>query len=277
MENSEDESKKEEQFRKYLYHYLTHTQDLLETNREYHNKLYINLKAWTITLFMVSVGFCLQYGFDDYKHKFLFWIIPFIPVLIFWFNYAFREYLNEQYKSDTREKQINDIFKNLYKYSFKELNERAEKVIPVKYDWYEKGKRKWKRFICKLIYYVPDKAISFENLSFFGMMFLIWLLICLWRFNEFFCPISNEFICTVIIFISSLFILLILFMLIVYGIGAYLDKKWFGKNNKKEEMKELVELLIEMREDQMEKFEIVIKVIKENDEKRFSEIKNIYK
>lgn len=132
----------------------------------------IKLKTWCITLFMVSAGFCLKENFRNFT-----WILPFAPVIIFWFLHSYREYFEERYYEPPEENRILNVLSEIYDYSLDDLKKEGKKAIAFRVSW--KGKGDWilERGFEKIKTHIPKKFFSFENVFFFGLMFIVWLFV----------------------------------------------------------------------------------------------------
>ena len=134
----------------------------------------IKLKTWCITLFMVSAGFCLKEDFKNFT-----WLLPFAPVILFWFIHSYREYLDGHYYEFFPGAGYNiwNVLSEIYEYSLDDLNKIAKETMVFHVTWPDQSKWKIKRGLKKIIYHIPKKAVSFENVFFFGVMFVVWTIV----------------------------------------------------------------------------------------------------
>jgi len=176
----------------------------------------IKLKTWCITLFMVSIGFCLKEGFntnDSFK-EYLFWFLPFAPVIVFWFHHAYKEniiklsYVSEEVQKIT--KTLSELYDE--KYTLEKLRKKGKQVINYKHKklkitWANRNKVNIRRGLKKLFWETPKTAIfNFESVFFFGFLGLIWYLIVIINFRNN-TSIFYSLVIAIFIFISICFIL----------------------------------------------------------------------
>jgi hypothetical protein len=145
------------------------------------SRYYIQLKTWCITLFIATVGFALQ--IKDYQNLIL--VFSGVLVFMFWFNHAYKEYLSKQ----NNEKEIiinfNIVLSKLYEYSYPELIKIENKYLRMgiakktenEYKFIGTRLRK-KKEVLKIMF------IQLENLAFFGVMVILWLIIIIIKIVE---------------------------------------------------------------------------------------------
>ena len=135
----------------------------------------ITLKTWCVTLFMASVGFCLTAS-SNTNYRPIFNLLPFFPILLFWFYHSYRDYITELRQSDEHLKEISKLLSEFYEFSYEELIKISKDLIPKKFEpWTQMGKTKPCRGLKKIFIYTPKKMfLHFENLIFFGTIFIFW-------------------------------------------------------------------------------------------------------
>jgi hypothetical protein len=142
-----------------------------------HEEYKIKIKTWCITLFVAAIGFCLtSKATKDYSKIYDF--LPLILVIFFWFLNSFKDYFSEKFKKHERHDKVKQIFSDLYDYSLEDLRREYKEIINYPFDWPNKGKFKFCRGLKKTFWDIPKiMFFSYENLVFYGFMFLSWLLI----------------------------------------------------------------------------------------------------
>lgn len=168
-----------ENLRQHVTKYLLDVGNGYRDNMMQHGQNIIRLKSWCITLYVAAIGFCLTTKLKaDYSKIYDF--LPLIPVLFFWFLNAYKDYFSEMYQKNQLHEKIKEIFSSLYDYSFEDLTEKYKEIINSPFDWPDKGKPNLWRGFKKTFWYVPKRMFfNYENLVFYGFMFLSWFLIFL--------------------------------------------------------------------------------------------------
>jgi hypothetical protein len=137
----------------------------------------IRLKTWCVTIFMFSAGFCIK---EKESVGVIFYFLPFFPVLLFWFHYAYMDYLQQRTEKHPNAAKLTTVMRNIYEYSSDELKLELEGLIPLNLEVEFKGINNFGRLFNKKI---PELfKIAFchlENLAFFGSMVFLWLMIIL--------------------------------------------------------------------------------------------------
>jgi len=173
-------------YRENIIKYLIERIHFIQTSNHQVRQYKIALKKWCITLFMGSIGFCLMVDFKDEFIKSVSWLMPFTPVIIFWFHNAYQEYLVNYYKYAKERDLIEQTICELYNTdSMDELKERGKSAIEFqsKNNQDNPRKRGVKKIIEIFFKCKGDNVTfwSFENVFFFGSLFLVWFIIFLKR------------------------------------------------------------------------------------------------
>ncbi len=139
------------------------------------NDYSIRLKAWSISLFIITAGFCVK---EKSSLDFIYYFLPFIPVFLFWFLHSYNEFSIERYRNLAKLNKVKEILGKLYNYSYEDLKKFAESDLYPIFKWKDKGKIKLTRFFVEKIPGIFKKSItSLPGLFFFGGMTITWIII----------------------------------------------------------------------------------------------------
>ncbi len=135
------------------------------------------LKSWSISLFILTVGFCLE---KKCSLGVLYYILPFIPVCWFWFLNSYAIFTINRSIDTSKNYEIEKNISELYKLSYDELEKLAETIWSSKKPWPLKGKTNFQRFRKEKIPEIFKISLQqLPELFFFGGMATVWLLIIL--------------------------------------------------------------------------------------------------
>lgn len=166
-----------ESLRQHITKYLLDAGSCYRDNMMQHGQNIIKIKSWCVTLYVAAIGFCFTTKMKA-DHSQIYDFLPLIPVIFFWFLNAYKDYFSEMYQRNQRHKKIEEIFSNLYDYSFEDLKEKYREIINFPFDWPSNGKFNFCRGLKKTLWDIPKiMFFRYVNLVFFGFMFLSWLLI----------------------------------------------------------------------------------------------------
>lgn len=145
-------------------------------NQQYEIDYAFKNKNWAISIFLVSVGFCLK---EHEELGLFFYFIPLFPIVLFLSMYSLKNFMIS--KSDRSKKidELNQIINNLYSLSSEELQKTSQKLFISSNQWKNKGKLDFDRFLNDKIPGMYSASKTLDNIIFFGGMFLFWFFIIL--------------------------------------------------------------------------------------------------
>ncbi len=138
---------------------------------EYSHKL----KSWAISLFLLSVGFCLK---EKQNLGNSYYLIPLIPVILFWLLHSYKLYMIEEQQRKERINKLKSYINNLYKYSHNELINISQNIYSKNNIQGQKKKFDLKRFWKeKIPGIIKNTIFNLQNMLFFGGMIISWIII----------------------------------------------------------------------------------------------------
>ena len=142
----------------------------------------MKIKSWCLTLFMIAVGFSLKS--QDVLNGYTYFLLPVIPVLLFWTLHSYMEYFKSIYPERYHLQLLQKHLISLLSYSNRELEQLVEDHERLfQGTWEKKGQNNLKRFITKKTPGILKSSIGLINLLFFGGMIFSWVLF--WMIQKF--------------------------------------------------------------------------------------------
>lgn len=161
-----------EQLRQFVIQLLILRKKDIQDASGYTDEYSLKLKSWSIVVYMAAIGFCLS---DKNNLGIIYYFLPILPVLIMWLLHAYIANRISKYMNHGDWGKINSYLKNIFKYSYKELEEVCSDVFNLQFNWLQKGEFHPSRFLKEKLPGMCRAFVSAENIMFYGVMILIWI------------------------------------------------------------------------------------------------------
>ena len=98
------------------------------------NDYSIRLKSWSISLFIITAGFCVK---EKCSIEFIYYFLPFIPIILFRFTHSYDVYTLERYINSLHLKKFDEILNERERIKQETLKRRRMKNLNyMKWKWF---------------------------------------------------------------------------------------------------------------------------------------------
>jgi len=90
------------------------------------NDYSIRHKSWSISLFIITAGFCVK---EKCSIDFIYYFLPFIPIFLFWFLHFYNVFTNERYINSLHLNKFDEILNERERIKQETLKRRRMKNL----------------------------------------------------------------------------------------------------------------------------------------------------